>query len=306
MSLAVSAPYPQYAGTFIPEVWSTNLLVKFYKSTVFGAIANTDYEGEISAYGDKVYIRTVPSITINDYQKGQDLSYENPTSANVELLIDKGKYFAFGLDHVDKYQSDINLINEWSDDAGQQMKIEIDTSILADIPADAAAANAGATAGAITGAYDLGATGAPIALTKTNMVEYIVDLGTILDEQNVPETDRWVVLPAWACNLIKKSELKDASLSGDGTSMLRNGRVGMIDRFTIYMSNSVATTTDSTFTVYSILAGHKSALTFASQMTEMETLKSEKTFGDLVRGLNVYGYEVIKPEALSHLYARKG
>jgi hypothetical protein len=39
--------------------------------------------------------------------------------------------------------------------------------------------------------------------------------------------------------------------------------------------------------------------TFASQMTNMETMRSEATFGNIIRGLQVYGYKVIKPEALA-------
>jgi hypothetical protein len=95
--------------------------------------------------------------------------------------------------------------------------------------------------------------------------------------------------------LIKKSELKDASLTGDSQSPLRNGRLGMIDRFTIYVSHNLKVTSS---TKYSIIAGTKMGFTFASQMTEMETIRSETTFGDIIRGLQVYGYKVVKPEAL--------
>lgn len=77
---------------FIPAIWSRKLVVKFYDETVFTAIANTDYEGEIKAHGDEVIIRTVPNITINNYVKGAGLTYENPESANVKLTIDQGKY----------------------------------------------------------------------------------------------------------------------------------------------------------------------------------------------------------------------
>lgn len=279
---------------------------KFYAATVFGAIANTDYEGEISAMGDKVEIRTVPSLTIRDYEIGGGLTYEKPVSDKVSLLIDKAKYFAFEVNDIDAYQSDIALMDKWSEDGGEQMKIAIDTDILATIYAEVAAENQGATAGKESQAFDLGATGAPVALTKANIVDYLVDLGTVLDEQNLPDTDRWVVLPAWAAGMIKKSELKDASLTGDGTSMLRNGRLGMIDRFTVYASNNVAHVTDATDRVANILAGHKSALTFASQMTQMETLPNPEDFGKLIRGLNVYGYKVIKPDAMARLYAKKG
>ena len=282
---------------FIPEIWSTKLVEKFYAATVFGEISNTDYEGEISEYGDKVIIRTIPSITINNYTKGQSLTYQKPESANVELLIDQGKYFAFEVKAIDKYQSDLNLMNDWSQDGGEQMKISVDTDILAGIPASAAAANAGATAGAISGAIDLGDNTTPLAVTKTNILDVLVDYGTVLDEQNVPESNRWVVMPARMCALVKKSDLKDASLAGDGTSIMRNGRLGMIDRFTIYSSNNVATTEANE---YDVIFGHKSALTFAGQITEMEDLPNPDDFGMLVRSLFVFGFEVIKPESMGH------
>jgi hypothetical protein len=294
------------SGKFIPAIWSGKLVEKFYDATVFGEIASTDYEGEIKAMGDTVNIRTTPSLTIRDYKVGANLNYENPTSPAVELAIDKGKYFAFGVDNVDEYQADIDIMDDWAGDGGEQMKIAIDTDMLANIYTDVNADNAGIAAGRKSSSYNLGASGAPIALTKANILDYLVDLGSVMDEQSIPETGRWVVLPAWACGMIKKSDLKDASLAGDGTSILRNGRVGMIDRLMIYMSNNIATTADGSDTVFNIISGHKSGLTFAAQMTKMETLPNPSSFGQLIRGLNVYGYKVIEGKYLAHLYAKKG
>lgn len=293
-------------GRFIPEIWSGKLVEKFYDATVFGEIANTDYEGEISSQGDNVIIRTTPTITIRDYSRGQTLNYEEPTNPDVELPIDKAKYFAFRCDKIDKYQSDIDMMDDWAGDASEQMKIAIDIDVLAGIYPDVGALNKGLTAGRKSSSYNLGTTGTPVALTKANILDYIVDLGSVLDEQNIPETGRWLVLPAWACGMIKKSDIKDASLSGDGTSIMRNGRIGMVDRFMIYMSNNVASVTDGSDTVYHILAGHKAGLTFAAQMTDMETLPNPNSFGQLVRGLNVYGYKVIEGNFLADLYAKKG
>lgn len=294
------------SSRFIPELWSPKLQVKFYEATVLAAISNTDYEGEISQYGDKVHIRTVPDIQIYDYQKGKDLDYDEPESESVELVIDKGKHFNFTCDDVDKYQSDLELMDEWSNDASEQMKIAIDRDVLGTIYADAHPANQGPTAGKISEAFDLGEAGAPVSLTKENIIDYIVNLGTVLDEQDVPEEGRWLVLPSWTNGMIKQSDLRDASLAGDSTSISRNGRVGMIDRFTLYRSNLVDYSDEGGTKAHHIMAGHTSALTFASQMTKMESMRNPKRFGDLMRGLNVYGYEVIKPEALAHLYATKG
>lgn len=253
-------------------------------------------EGDIASQGDKVIIRTTPTITIRDYAKGGTLQTERPEPETKELTIDKGKYWQLVADDVDKFQSDYNYIDDWTRDASEQLKITIDSQVLGTIYADADASNSGNTAGAISSGYNLGSSGTPFTLDKTNILDYIINLGSVLDEQNVPESDRWVVLPVWACGMVKQSDLKDASLSGDNTSIMRNGRLGMIDRFMIYRSNLL----DVSGGVTNIIAGHKSGLTFASQMLNSETLRAESTFGTLVRGLQVYGYSVIKPEAIVH------
>jgi hypothetical protein len=296
MSFPVASGRPNYSGNFIPEIWSGKIIQNFYDATVLSAIANTDYEGEIRRMGDTVNIRTTPEITIRSYVKGQTLTVENPDKPKIQLSIDKGEYFACIEDDVDKVQSDINLMDTWSKDASERMKIKIDQRVLAAIVADVSADNEGATAGRISNNIDLGTTGSAIAITKSNVLEYIVDMGTVLDEANTPESNRWIIIPAKMAGMIKKSDLKDASLTGDSTSVLRNGRLGMIDRFTVYMSHNLPVASGK----FDIIAGHKMGFTFASQMTEMETIRAESTFGNIVRGLQVYGYQTVKPEALAH------
>ncbi len=306
MAYSVASGFPQQSGIMIPEIWSSKLLVKFYDATVLAAISNTDYEGEIKSQGDTVHIRTTPSITIREHVKGQKLNYETPQPTLVDLVIDKGRYWAFTTDDVDMAQADYAYTEDWTRDASEQLKINIDTHVLANIYSDAHASNAGATAGVKSSSFNMGVSGTPVQVTKANIVDYIADMGAVLDEQSAPENSRFVVMPPWACNLIKKSDLKDASLAGDGTSILRNGRVGMIDRFEIYMSNLLDTTVDGANTVTNMVFGQKTALTFASQLLKNEgPMRSEQAFGDLYRGLQVFGYKVVKPEALGHFYAYK-
>jgi hypothetical protein len=296
MAYATSSGHPQYTGNFIPEIWSGKLIENFYDATVLSAISNTDYEGEIRNMGDTVNIRTTPEITIQTYVKGQTLSVENPDKAKLQLIIDKGEYFACVEDDVDQVQTDMNLMDMWSKDASERMKIKIDQRVLTDLLPDVSSNNKGQTAGAISGNIDLGVAGTPEALTTSNVIGKIVDMGTVLDEANCPEGDRFLVIPAKMAGLIKQSDLKDASITGDGSTPLRNGRLGMIDRFTVYVSHNLKKTSGGEF---SVIGGHKMGFTFASQMTNMETIRSETTFGNIIRGLQVYGYKVVKPEALA-------
>ncbi len=295
MTVAVSSGYTQYSGNFIPEIWSGKLQVKFYKSTVLGEITNNDWEGEIKGQGDKVHIRTIPTITIRDYTKGMNLTNEVPTSTPVELTIDNGKYFSVVVDDVDAVQSDVKLMDIFTNDASEQMKIAIDGDVLSGVKAAAATANKGATAGALSANLNLGTDASPRAASKTTVLDIILDMGQALDEQNVPETGRWLVIPAWMAAIIKGSELRQAYLTGDSVTPLRNGKIGMIDRFTVYVSNNLPKTTDGDSYV---MGGTSDAISFASQITNVETLRAQSTFGNIMRGLNVYGYKVVKPEAL--------
>jgi len=311
MSVNRVAGMPDYTNSgvsrFIPQIWEGQFNIKFYLSTVFGEIANTKYEGSIKDQGDTIIIRNIPTLTINKYEKGQKLNYERPESTAIEMLINKGRYFAFTCDDIDKYQSDMKLMNAFSDDAAMQMKIAIDYDLLSDVStsSDLDAYNIGLTAGFKSASYNLGTSGSPVQITKQNILEYIVDCGSVLDEQNIPETGRWMVIPSWMHGMLAKSDLKDAMMMGESSTILRNGRIGIIDRFTIYLSNNLYTATDGAFTAYSVLFGTNAAISFAAQMTKMETLRAESTFGDLVRGLNVYGYKIVKPPALGLLYCRK-
>lgn len=300
------------ATGFIPEIWSGKLVEKFYAATVLAAISNTDYEGEIQNKGDRVRIRTKPTITIQTYNADQLLALERPTGGTTELYIGNGKYFSLILDDVFEIQSDLNLMSMWSDDAAQQLKIAVDKDVLQGLVSGAAAQNRGTAAGVITGNINLGVKGSPLSVVSKNpgagdveLLDVLMRMGQALDEQNIPEVGRWVVLPAWAGRQIKQSELRQAYLSGDSVSMLRNGRLGMIDRFTIYVSNLLpsnggpnADVGDFNVGEWPIFAGHAHGLTFASQISKVETLRSELTFGQILRGLQVYGYAVIDGKAL--------
>jgi hypothetical protein len=304
MSFPVATGVPQLSGIVSPTIWSGKLLVKFYEASVIPSISNTEYEGDIKDMGDQVEIRTTPDITIRDYVKGQTLLVERPTPAVQSLLIDQGKYWNFVADDVDYHQADYSYVDDWTRDASEQMKIRVDTDILAALNSQVSSDNMGATAGVRSGGFNLGVTGTGLQITKASVLDLIVDTGTVLDEQDAPQSDRFIVLPPWVCGMIKKSDLQDASISGDGTSILRNGRVGIIDRFTIYMSNLLETVTDTTLH-WNIPFGHISALTFAGQFVKNENLRAESTFGTLYRGLKVYGYKVIKPEAMGIVYAKR-
>ena len=322
----VNAPFntnPSYSGTFIPAVWSAKLNAKFYKASIYGEIANTDWQGELASMGDKVYINTAPTISVSPYSAGTNLSYQVPTPEMQELVIDKGFYFAFQINDVLEYQAKPNLMDMFATDAAEQMRIKIDSTVIYNTFTNAAATNKGLTAGVQSGAFNLGTDAAPVVLTKDNVVQKVLELASVLDEQNVPESDRYLVIDPATRALLFQSDLAKAYATGDSASPVRNGKIGKIDRFDVYVSNNLpkgaagtatpwvsgdgsensVTTTGTVAKRKAIIAGQKTALTFASQVTKMETVRNPNDFGDFIRSLNVFGYKCVKPESLALLIA---
>lgn len=303
MGVVAASGHPKYSGTYIPELWAPDWNVKFYDAAVVQAISNTNWQGLIKNQGDVVKIRQKADLVIRELQKGGTLKVQRPESSNVELNIDKAYYFNAILDDIDAVQSDMDLISAWNSDATEQMAKKIDTAVLQDIYDDVSSDNCGTTAGVDSNGFNFGTSGAPASVAKTDIIEFIVDGGTILDEQNVPNTKRWWVMNPLFIGMMKKSELRDASITGDTTSVARNGRVGTVDRFTFYSSNLLKAV--SADLAWYMLFGHPAGLTFASQLVKNESLKSESTFGQLIRGLQVLGYKVNHSVALGTLYAAK-
>lgn len=360
-----SSASPAYSGIFIPAIWSGKFVEKFYDATVLGAIASTDYEGEIRNFGDTINIRTNPTININAYTTDQVLTVQRPSSNLVVMSINQGAYFNTVLDDVFEIQADVDLLSNWADNASEQMKVYVDTAVLAVssignqvagattiITSNGGTQNLGYNAGRLSQSINLGAStnstifvgaskyyGAPLFLARAaqpgttgtpyglasvpaggglntlsarGILDFIIDCGQVLDEQRCPETGRWIALPAWAAAMIKRSAFQQAYLTGDAVSIARNGRLGMIDRFTVYVSNllpvgagagagtagasssaTAALATTLAAGEYAAYFGHALGISFASQMTKVETLRSESTFGTLMRGLQVWGFQVI-------------
>ena len=314
-----AATTPSYSGTFIPTLWSARLNAKFYAASTFADICNRDWEGDIKNVGDKVIINNIPDIVINDYVVGGNLSYQTPTPSTLELVVDRAKYFGFNVADVLEYQSKPELMDMFSNDASEQMRTVLDSTCIYRTWNQGAAANRGATAGVRSGAYNLGTDTAAIALTSSNVLQKILEMAAVLDEQNVPETGRWLLIDPFTRTLLMQSSLAQAQYTGDATSPVRNGLIGMIDRFKLYVTNQLprntsgastpwvsgdgsenSVTTSGTIDAKRVLvAGHTSAISFATQMSKTEQLPNPTDFGQLVRGLQVFGHKVTKPEALT-------
>lgn len=270
-----------YKG-FIPKLWSSRLLEHFDNSLVALNLVTREYEGEISAYGDTVHINQLGDVTIKEYTGADIDGPEDLTSTQQTLTIDKGRYFNFQVKDVAKAQANVNLIDAATKRAAYQMADGIDKELF--------------TAMAAGAKIKVGTASAPIQITPENAYDTLVDLAVKMNEANVPTAERKVVLPHWFLGMLAK----DKRFTTQAT-VLQNGVVegANISGMQVLASNNLKGDTKHT----AIIATVPEATAFANQVVETEAYRPEANFADAIKGLNIYGSSVIRPEAVAVLFA---
>lgn len=281
-------------NNFIPTIWSARLLQNLQKTLVYGqaAVINRDYEGEIRAYGDTVKINNIGRISVGDYTKNTNMpDPETLTDETRTLVIDQAKFFNFQVDDVDKIQQNPKLMDEAMREAAYALRNAADQFI----------------ASHYTDAYhQIGNDATPVEPTKNDAYEYLVDLSVKLDEADIPEQGRFVIVPPWYEGLMLKDDrfVKTGSLPAE--DRLVNGVIGRAAGFLVLKSNNVPKVTgQGVVENYKIIAGHNIAWSFAEQVSQVEAYRPEKRFADAVKGLHLYGAKVVRGEALAVLSAKR-
>ena len=290
---------------FLPSIYSKKVLNFFRKASVVEAITNTDYAGEISAYGDSVKIIKEPVISVSDYTRGSDTSATKLTDQELNLVVDSAKAFKFIVDDIETNMSHVNFKEVASSSAAYALKDSYDAAVIASMFSGVSAsspdhiigsdsATADATMSHATNSVDLlGSDG-----TGVDALDLMARLARKLDDQNVPEEGRWFVAGPDFYEELGKSGSKLLSVDFNaGQGSIRNGLVssGKLRGFDMYKSNNIAATSNASGKV---LAGHISSTATANTILSTEVIRDPSSFGDIVRGLHVYGAKVLRPEAL--------
>ena len=288
---------------FLPSVYSKKVLNFFRKSSVIEAITNTDYSGEISAYGDSVNIIKEPVISVSAYTRNTDTTETRLTDAETSLVVDSANAFKFIVDDIEKNMSHVNFKEVASSSAAYSLKDAYDAAVLATmfagVPASAPNHILGSDSATDLGAgvFD-GAGNIDLGQSETDPLDVMARMARLLDEQNVPEEGRWFVASPDFYEVLGSSSSKLLSVDYNaGQGSIRNGLVssGKLRGFDMYKSNNIAATSNA---AGKVLAGHMSSTATANTILSTEVLRDPTSFGDIVRGLHVYGAKVLRGEAI--------
>lgn len=290
---------------FLPKVYSKKVLNFFRKASVAEAITNTDYSGEISAYGDTVRIIKEPTITVYQYERGQDVTQTKLTDVEETLTVDIANAFKFKVDDIEKSMSHVNFKEVASSSAAYALRDAFDEGVIAEMFAGVSSSSPDHIIGSDSATADSTMTHATNSVdllgsdgTGVDAIDLMARMARLLDEQNIPEEGRWFLAGPTFYEELAKSSSKLMSVDFNaGQGSIRNGLVssGKLRGFDMYKSNNIAATSNATGKV---LAGHISSTATAQAITQTEVLRDPSSFGDIVRGLHVYGADVLRSEAL--------
>jgi hypothetical protein len=301
-----SASPTNFSGStnWLPQVYSKQVLNFFRKASVAEAITNTDYAGEISSYGDTVKIIKEPTITVYQYERGEDVTQQNLSDTELTMVIDVANAFKFIVDDIESQMSHVNFRDVATSSAAYSLRDAFDAGVIAKMFAGISTSTPDHTLGADSatplganvfdgaGAVDLGISG------ETDPLDLMARMARLLDVQNVPEEGRWFVAGPDFYEQLSQSGSKLLSVDYNaGQGSIRNGLVssGKLRGFSMYKSNNIAAPSAATG---KCMAGHISSTATAQTITTTEVLRDQASFGDIVRGLHVYGAKVLRPEAL--------
>jgi len=317
MAFTTSSGYGNLpSGNFAPSIFSQKVLKFFRRASVAEDITNTDYTGEIENFGDTVNIIKEPTLTVSAYTRGSVVNPQDLADDQITLTVDQANAFAFKIDDIEERHSHVNFEALATSSGAFALKRKFDANILqsmSDGAGIAGADDASLSGGLTTTNTALGTASAPINVeTNDAGINLMLLMARVLDDQSVPEENRWFVAPPIFYEKMFQAgnKMAEVQVTGDGSSNLRNGLAtpGTLAGFRCYKAtalNSTAGTDQVTLSGVAtdaseniIMAGHISSTSTASHIAKTEVVRSTESFSDVVRGLHVFGRKVLRPEAL--------
>ena len=317
MAFTTSSGYGNLpSGNFAPSIFSQKVLKFFRRASVAEDITNTDYTGEIENFGDTVNIIKEPTLTVSAYTRGSVVNAQDLADDQITMTVDQANAFAFKIDDIEERHSHVNFEALATSSGAFALKRKFDANILqamSDGAGIAGADDASLSGGLTTTNTALGTASAPINVEADDAgINLMLLMARVLDDQSVPEENRWFVAPPIFYEKMFQAgnKMAEVQVTGDASSNLRNGLAtpGTLAGFRCYKStalNSTAGTdqvtlsgvaTDASENV--IMAGHISSTSTASHIAKTEVVRSTESFSDVVRGLHVFGRKVLRPESI--------
>lgn len=278
-------------SNFLSTKWSSLVELAAQETSIALRIAGDQYQADATGT-TAIKAARVGDIDIIDYTNDTDLSaLQKLSDVGVTLNLNQKKAFNFSVDDVDAAQSAADFSPAAMTQAAAKLALEADKYMLG-LYASADAAN------------KIGAVGSSIAITEANVDTYIYGLKEKLDDQNAGP-NRWLVVPSWFMTKLSLAGLGIQLGESMKDMLFTEGEVVRYAGFNIVQSNNVVKAGAGS-DEYQIMAFTDRAIPLAASVQKVEALRNPSRFGDIVRGLYVFGATVAFPKEVAVLSATKG
>lgn len=283
-------------GNFSPIIYSQKVQKFFRTASVIEAITNTDYAGEIEAYGDTVNIIKEPTISVSAYSRGAVINAQDITDDQIQLTVDQANAFSFKVDDIEERHSHVNFESVATSSGAYALKNAYDKNVIAAMVAGVSSSSPDHLLGADSGSgqdQDVG-----FGSSEIDPVDTISKFNRLLNVSDVPEENRWFLGSPEFMEQLGQTSSKLMDDTTGNAAPLRNGKVysGKIMNMEIYMTNNFAASSTSNY--YKVLSGHMSSTATANHIAKIEVIRDTDSFSDVIRGLHVFGRKVLRDVAL--------
>ena len=263
---------------FTGTVWSESLLKSLNEKYVGVANCFRDFEGEIKEKGSVVRMCGITGVNVSTYKPNTDMNDpQTLTSFSRDIAIDQAKYFNFQIDDVDRAQAVPKVMDLALQTAAESLAKTADNYVYS-LWSKADSKNV--ISDTDVSSYDI--LGRFLNIRQKLMEAGVSDPNDIVIE----------VSPAIA-KMILEAKMTSAS---ENTPYLDSGAIGSIFGCKVFVSNNVHVEQIDNTAYHYCFIRTKRAIAFAEQISNVVAYSPEKRFCDAVKGLHLYGANVIYPQ----------
>jgi N4-gp56 family major capsid protein len=295
------------AATFIPEIWSDEIIAAYKNNLVLANAVNK--MSHVGKKGDTIHIPKPTRGSASAKAASTQVTLIAATESEVQVSIDKHYEYSRLIEDITDVQSQPSLRRFYTEDAGYALGKQVDSDL----------GSLGKTFGDDNGSgsdwihsnsfYVDGSNGiAAYAVDTVAVTDVFTDLAfrelvKELDDNDTPMDGRFLVIPPSVRSTIMGI---DRYVSADfvSSSPVQNGLIGQLYGVDIYVSNNlpvVETAADNSAsavdTVGAIMA-QRDAMVLVEQMgVRTQTQYKQEYLGDLMTADTLYGVKTVRPES---------
>ena len=281
-------------ATFIPELWSDEIIASYKQNLVMAnLVSKMSFKGK---KGDTLHIPKPTRGSANVKAASTQVTLQAATESEVQVLVNKHYEYSRLIEDITEAQALASLRKFYTGDAGYALAKQVDTDLLA--------LGRNVQGGNGTIAYNAAVIGGDgsTAYTGTNE-SAITDAGIrriiqTLDDADVPMDGRVLVLPPVARNtMMGLARFTEQAFVGEtgGGNTIRNGEIGNVYGVKVYVTTNCETATGDARIG---MMFHKDAFVLAEQMgVRSQTQYKQEYLGTLFTSDMLYGVKELRDEA---------